>query len=209
MDHSLIEDWADFIRGVTAPEQTKKMRLHLDSGCQQCREIAETLQSVADLTVAEKSFQPPPNIVRYIKSCQVLHRHGEIYRRWGNVARLVFDTMSQPLPAGMRSFGVAPRHLLFKSGSFLIDLRLESQPQSNCVCLTGQVVDSAGSAEKLKEVPVILRTETSTVRQTMSNAFGEFQLEFEMDDNLVLAVGEEGAVLVPLTDLAPSRGQRP
>lgn len=205
MSHFSMQNWMDFVRGVASPEQTAAMRRHLDGTCEQCHNLMETWKFVADFGAREHSFEPPADVVRYVKSCHTLRRGPDAAPRFVNVARLIFDSLGQPLPAGIRGSGPAVRHLLFKSGSFLLDLRLEPQPRSRNVCLVGQVLDSAKAAGTVQQLPVSLQAETAKLIETKSNTFGEFQLEFEMADNLMLVVGLDDAIVVPISDLEPTR----
>jgi len=52
------------------------------------------------------------------------------------MARLLFDSLLEPIPAGTRASHFLPRQLAYSAGSVLIDLRLEHR--SGRVCLVGQ-----------------------------------------------------------------------
>ena len=105
------------------------------------------------------------------------------------LARLVFDSLNQPLPAGVRSGASDTRQLMFDAEGTVVDLVLDTRPQSQTVSLVGQVVDKQGAKVAPRQVRVVLWTETSQpLAQASANEFGEFQLEFAAQDRLRLSV---------------------
>ncbi|HEY3131984.1 MAG TPA: hypothetical protein VGL91_21185 [Acidobacteriota bacterium] len=198
MGHFTSEEWADFVRGIQSADRTIAIQQHLERKCERCRKDLATWSFVADLGSKEASYEPPADVVRYVKTCHVVGKPPGKRRGWMNVARLVFDTIRQPQPAGIRSSGLSPRQLLFKSGNLLVDLRVESQAKSNHFSVAGQVLDWAKPGQAVEQVPIVLSNKKNMVMQTASNQFGEFQLEFEMAENLLLTVGKDDPIVVPL-----------
>src|SRR2546425_771354 len=141
MGHFTSEEWADFVRGIQAADRAIAIQQHLKRKCKRCQKDLATWRFVSDLGSKEASYEPPADVVRYVKTCHVIGRPPGKRRRWTNVARLVFDTIRQPQLAGIRSSGLSPRQLLFKSGNLLVDLRVELQTKSNHFSVAGQVLD--------------------------------------------------------------------
>lgn len=122
------------------------------------------------------------------------------------MARLVFDSLSQPLTAGVRSGASDSRQLVFEAEGTMLDLVLDSRPQSGTLSLIGQVVDKGGAKVAPRQVAVILWTETGQpLAETSANEFGEFQLEFAAQDRLRLSVEIPGhkPVRIPPINLDP------
>ena len=88
---------------------------------------------------------------------------------------------------------------LHKAATFVVDLRLESQPGSNRVCLVGQILRQADPLRSVQDVLVLLVHDDSNVAESTTNSFGEFQLEFEPDkqNRLSLVLNENRAVVIP------------
>ena len=71
----------------------------------------------------------------------------------------------------------------------MVDLVLDTRPQSGTISLVGQVVDKGGAKIAPRQVAVIVWTETGQpLAETSANEFGEFQLEFAAQDRLRLSV---------------------
>jgi hypothetical protein len=105
------------------------------------------------------------------------------------MARLVFDSMNQPLTVGVRSGASESRQVAFEAEGTMVDLVLDKRPQSGTISLVGQVVDKGGAKIAPRQVAVIVWTETGQpLAETSANEFGEFQLEFAAQDRLRLSV---------------------
>jgi hypothetical protein len=101
------------------------------------------------------------------------------------LARLVYDSDTEPLPAGIRAGARLSRRAMFAAGDHQVDLQLDRQPTSDIVTLVGQVV-GRNQAANLADVPVWLMQRDSLVMRTTCNTFGEFRLEYEPRRNLRL-----------------------
>jgi hypothetical protein len=102
--------------------------------------------------------------------------------------RLVFDSFREPLPAGMRAAPSASRHVLYRAGQYFIDLRLDATAGSRRVSMAGQVV-RAGRDKSLPVTASVLLVDRRTVlAEVPVNAFGEFQLDYDVRAGLRLRV---------------------
>jgi hypothetical protein len=119
-----------------------------------------------ELTRREKAYEPPESAVRSIKSMYVMERSRKLLPRLARMAR----------------------HLLYKAGSFLIDMRLESQPALNRIFLAGQVMNSKDPDQGIEGANVVLLHGDQLVVETVSNSLGEFQMNFENNRNLRMFV---------------------
>lgn len=119
------------------------------------------------------------------------------------IARLIFDSFRQPLPAGMRASQASARQLVYEYGNIVVDV-LVHPLGSGGIVLVGQVLNPAEPEEKNDEIPVILISRSRTVMSTLTNRFGEFNLEFEFVESahLEIRVGERSWVSTPSIDMA-------
>ncbi len=123
------------------------------------------------------------------------------------LASLLFDTVAQPLPTGVRSVAAVARQLVYEAEGLTVDLRLDPQPQSNKICVVGQVLDKGVPRVSPSSASIMLWTEKGQpLVQVSANESGEFQLEFEVQENLRLSIDVAGrkTIRIPLANLGPS-----
>jgi hypothetical protein len=186
MGHFRLEEWADFARDVMAAEEKEAMQSHLDNGCKQCAKAFGTWKHVREAARREASYLPPEGIVRTVKAMGVVHAPDKARPVRLPLAQLLFDSFSSPLAAGVRSTSVAARQLLYGSGDYRMDLRIEPQEDSDKVSLSGQILNSANPDQPVGVLPVILRKGEKVLAESLTNKFGEFQLDFELEGSLQL-----------------------
>jgi CheY-like chemotaxis protein len=111
-----------------------------------------------------------------------LFRPKEVLRRLANVARLVFDSFVQPMPAGVRGVSQASsRQLVYQSGSLMADLRIEPQSDFRNFALVGQIADSNKPDRQFDSIPVVLHGPKGPIALSTTNKFGEFQFNFDFE----------------------------
>ena len=134
---------------------------------------------------SEPTFTPPDHPVRMVKVGFAATQSPRL-NPW-TMAKLVFDSLNQPLTAGMRSGPVGITTVDVRRRRNRRDLVLDTRPQSGTISLVGQVVDKGGTKVAPRQVSVTLWTETGQpVAETAANEFGEFQLEFTAQTRLRL-----------------------
>lgn len=118
-------------------------------------------------------------------------------------ARLVYDSLLQPLAGGIRSSLLADRRFIYQSDRLMVDLSLESHADSQRIRLLGQVADSAHPDHQLDGVPVVLQGQSGLIGVTATNEFGEFHFEFHSEAGITLDVGVKGnqPLSIELADL--------
>jgi len=210
MSHFKLEEWADFVRGVAREEQKKEMQNHLDNGCKGCAKLFATWKRVHEAGRREASYQPPESVVRSVKGAGVIHGLGKGWPVRSPIAELLFDSMSTPVAAGVRSTAVSLRQLLYGVGEYRLDLRIEPQENSDKVALIGQVLNSAHPDQPIGVTSVVLKRGKKVLAESMTNQLGEFQLECELKGSLQLQAGlPHGQVVkVPLVELASGGVER-
>jgi hypothetical protein len=191
LKHFSEAQWADFARNLLPPATKMTMRQHLDQGCKPCAATLQLWQNVREIAERESTFTPHENVVRVVKS-----QFAAVMPEPSRGVRLVFDSNLQPITAGIRG-GVAVRQFLYETDEYYIDLRLE--PRRERACLVGQVLNRGGKARGA-ELAVRLQKGKVPVAQTTANQFGEFQLEFEINEGLCISISsqKESEVILPL-----------
>lgn len=188
MNHFTIWDWADFSRGVADEAVRPAMQAHLSSGCARCERSVRLLRGVSATALGEAHFEPPDRAMRYARALFSLQKP-EKTGLARLVGRLIHDSALAPLPAGMRSEAQADqtRHLLYEAGGYYLDVQVE-QPEPGRVSLVGQIAARNNPDASTANLPVWLLDRTSLVASTISNRFGEFQLDSVPAKNLLLRV---------------------
>lgn len=197
MKHFSEQAWIDFVRGLPPrkgearpPEGTDfhaDLESHLAAGCLDCTTTHGFWKQVYGVAARESDYCPPENAVRVVK-LEFAASHQQRAAQ-AHEASLVFDTLSQPLLAGIRSITAAARQLLYEADGLTVDLRFDRHPRSNKVHLIGQVLAVAKSRASIAGLPVMLWTEEGMpVAENVTNDFGEFHLAFAAQDHLRLSI---------------------
>lgn len=204
--HFEIESWADFVRGLGEPDLRSRMEEHLQSPCPRCTVVAETLGHFAETAKQESLYEIPEYAVRSAKAIFALQRPERVQLMPRLVAKLVFDSFREPLPAGVRGQTRTSRQTLYHAGSYSIDLRIEQERGAREVVAVGQLFDRSDPRRRMAMVPVILTSGEDIVAKTLSNSFGEFQLHYSPARHLRLHVPllEKSAIELDLDPANPA-----
>lgn len=187
-NHFTVEEWADFSRGKAAPGARAEMEHHLTQGCSKCSQIVQLWRSVLETAARESAFEPPAAAVRCAKALYAALPPLQASKMSLRIARLA--GFGQPALEGVRAAGAgaAPSHFLFQEGTLLLDMYLQPQPTSARISVVGQVMDSTRPDQPFENQPVVLVRGGDALARTSTNEFGEFRLEFEPDDDLLLMI---------------------
>ncbi len=188
MKHFEAGQWADLVRGVAGDRERVEMEAHLASGCRICRRTAEILRDVAAMASAEGRYQLPEYAVHNARAVFVLQRPERVHLFPRIVAHLVYDSFREPLPAGVRARHRLTRHALYEAADYSLDLRLEHQTGKSVVNLVGQIANKKDPGRAPDRLPVFLMSGKEIVARTLSNSFGEFQMEYQPRQHLGLFV---------------------
>ena len=116
--------------------------------------------------------------------------HHEVFPRIA--AQLVRNSVQQPIPAvGVRGRRRTCRTALYRADGYSIELRLEHEPGSRRLDLSGQIADSKHPRSKLKETTVLLMSGKNLVALAVSDALGGFQMQCAPARSLRLQVSLE------------------
>ena len=213
MRHIPQESLAEFVR-ETLPSADSRMVQDHAAECRECSEVIGMFRKIAQVGGKEHLYEPPAGIVRAVKAyfeTQQDRAHHPV-----GLIELLFDSLAQPVAAGARAASVASaRQLLYRVGTVYVDMRVDSEVNSENAALVGQMLDSAHPGHPVAGVPVVLMDGRKNVASTISNNNGEFHLAFSIKNNLRLSitVGDTSPVYLPITGVEerkrpamPSRG---
>lgn len=190
--HFDITEWADYVRNVVSAQQSEQMQTHLQAGCSKCEKVQALLSRFATICLREATFQVPRAAELQVKGLVALTRtprRSAFQRLLGN---LVYDSINDPQPAGVRGTHQINRQVLFHAGEYSVDLRFEHEKGSASMVLVGQIANQSAPEDTLANVPVILVAGNRELTRSISNTFGEFQLEYVPESDLRLLVPLEG-----------------
>lgn len=211
MKHYSLEQWTDFVRGATDEATRAAMTAHLQVGCTRCAKAAETLRRVGKILAGEAKYQVPEHAVRCARAIFASQRP-QFMRIPRLAVQLIYDSLREPLPAGIRARDQLTRRALYQAGGFFLDLRLEHASGSPMLNLVGQLANRDMPAESSCGVLVLLTAGNDVVGRTLTNRFGEFQMEYEPVPNLRLFVplhAAGGRIELPLSRMSAEASREP
>jgi hypothetical protein len=216
MTHHDMSDWIDYLRGVAEPARRAAMDAHLREGCRACEELLADLRTLAVALAADEALEPPAHVVRWARAVFTRVRPESVCALPRVLARLVHDSLAEPLPAGVRGGDPASRQALFEAGDTFVDLRVERRPGQAAVALVGQLLrehrgDGVGGGLAMDGRPVVLTADGTILAATASNEHGEFHFEYVPEGRMRLhiPVGDRLArIEIPLNGLTPGGKSR-
>ena len=206
MEHFAEENWADFVRGTGSSETNSEIAAHLESACISCNSAFNMWTRVRTVAANEVNFIAPEDAGRMAKTEFGIQARQEPQDSADGM--LVFDSLTQPVLAGVRSGAVTARQVVYEVDGLTLDLRLDAQMNSKKVCVVGQILDQRVPRASLGEAMVILWNERGLpIQTTKTSELGEFHLEFEVQETMRLSIQVAGQrpVRIPLGKLAIER----
>jgi hypothetical protein len=194
MKHFSEAAWADFARNLLAPDTKMTMQLHLDDGCRKCTDTLQMWESVHSIAAGESVFIPPSDVVRVVKS-----QFAPVAPEKSRGFRLLFDSRLEPMPAGVRG-SVAAHQFLYETDEYYIDLRVEPHREASHASLVGQVLNRTGKQQAAQGLAVLLQDGKRPISETLTNQFGEFELEFASAKSLSISIrrNKSEVIVLPL-----------
>jgi hypothetical protein len=187
MKHYALDQWIDFTRGLAAPEARARMSEHLATGCDRCQGDADFCAQVKDVFQRLETQHVPEYVTRMARAIFPFRPE-----RLGRGTRLpievLFDSFLVPAPAGLRATWQVGWQGLYRAGDCSIDLRIEPELKSTRAAVIGQISNHVLPEVEMGNIPVSLRLGKQVVAETLSNRFGEFQMEYEQQARLKLCI---------------------
>ncbi len=178
MRHHDTNDWIDYLRGLVGPDRQAAMEAHLREGCDACRDTVDRLAALARAVAEDEAFEPPPHVVRCARALFSQFRPERVRALPRLLARLVQDSLRDPVPAGIRGDESASRQFLYEANGIYLDLRLEQRRGQASVALVGQLLGREGPGEPIERRPIVLTSGREVVSMVGSNEHGEFHIEY-------------------------------
>ena len=210
MSHFPSKDWVNLVRGVSPIQQQALIERHLEQGCEVCRIDSQVWRMVSDCLSREASYQVPESVLRIVKAAYPSEKSLSWLRQIAEMAQVVFDSWQQPGAAVSRTGQMRfSRQVIHEAEPFVIDLRIEADPGGKRVQLTGQILNSWNPDQEIEAVDVILLSGDHLVVKTSANAKGEFDVDFEAQEELHLFINIRGqrAIGIPLPRLERSQAK--
>jgi len=208
MEHYDIVRWTDFVRGVAPEEDQAAMQRHLGGTCPICLPVAEFLGKLLCVCSNLVRYQAPESAVRLGKALFPMQRPEKANTAIRIPVRLIYDSFLAPAPVGLRAGQTIGRQVIYEAGDCSLDLRVEPQSRSSLAALVGQISSPRRPGLQVANIPVCVRSGKAAVARTLSNEFGEFQMEYEQKGRLRLRislVGDAKYIDVPLKRLSADR----
>jgi hypothetical protein len=208
MKHYGIAQWVDYTRGLVPAMDGTVMQQHLTDGCSECHELAEFCSKVSNICHEMAQISVPEWVVRSARAIFPV-RQRETPRRVLRIpVELIYDSFLVPAPAGLRATWQVGWQALYRAGDCSLDLRVEPELHSSRAAVIGQISNHVLPGDRMEGIPVYVKSGRMVVAETRSNAFGEFQMEYEQQGRLQLCVDLENGskrFQVPLKKFASDK----
>lgn len=172
--------------------------------CEECESSSNFWGHVYELLSREGDYQPSTEALRNVKSAFTAQEPVPWWDRVTDFASVLFDSFLQPALAGVRSSSRISRQITVESGTFVVDLQVESAAVQHQFLLTGQILTGNNSVGKIMGAEIVLLSPDKVVQKTRANDLGEFCLDFSYVENLRLFIdikGERGVgIILPKLD---------
>ncbi len=151
--------------------------------------------------------QVPESTVRLARSIFPARSHAVVKRGMRLPVELIFDSLLVPVPAGLRASWQVGWQGLYRAGDCSVDLRIEPELTSSRAAVIGQITNHVLPELDMGNLPVRLRSGKVVVAETLSNRFGEFQMEYEQQARLKLCIDLQDSknIQVPLKKFIPDQ----
>jgi hypothetical protein len=186
MKHFSSEEWIDFVNQVASHRKQELMQKHLGS-CSACTKKMKLWQKVREAASLEANYQPPDGMVRVAKSAFASAGLLEQPKK-GSFVEMLFDSLMQPALQGARSTNMATRQVLYRAGTYQLDLQIEATPDGAVLMVTGQLMDVSTPEMVSRGVRVALSDGSENIAYTVTNEFGEFRAEVANSGDLEIFV---------------------
>jgi hypothetical protein len=199
-----FERLIDFLDGRVSAREKDLVEAHLRVGCSECRAGRLWYEGFKRLGAGLGTTEAPPWIIRRAERLFDIKRpSARVAGAAHSVAKLVFDSLKRPAPAGARSAAVPERQVLYWIENYSIDLQMV-QTASASANLIGQVIDAEEAGfGSVAQAPVDLIYEGEPVRRTTTNEIGEFSI-IGVDQHAYDLRIETRDIIINIVDLSVS-----
>jgi hypothetical protein len=213
MSHPALQHWVDRARGVLGDPELAAAEAHLAGGCESCRRTAEVMTLFTQLAGRERDYEAPAAIAERAEAVFPRRESARGGRRLTCLAaQLVYDSMRDPLPLGVRG-NDRVNQVLYHAGRYSVDLQINREQgrresRSPRLIVVGQIADCDEPRRPVSDRPVLLLAGRDVAARTLSNELGEFHLECEPRERLRLQVWISGAQRIEVPVRSFEAGER-
>ncbi len=204
MKHIATGLLVDYARGLAGEADHPDLEAHLASGCPSCQRQASVLGKLASTARAESSYAPLPDVVsraEQIFPSRQPKQESDSLRTI--LARLVYDSVLDPLPAGVRAKD-RPSQALYEAADYAVDLQMSREHAgrehgASRMVVVGQIADRRRPGRWVADKLVVLMSGREVAAQARSSEHGEFHLECASTDDLHLRVSVEAETRIEVS----------
>ena len=202
LDHFSDEIWSDYVRGLSPVPEALAIEQHLHEGCGTCGNAFQLWRMVAQIASIEVRDEVPEDLLLASRAAYGAWVRRRLLPKRARMARLIFDSLLEPLPVGVRGDSPMPRRVLERAGNWLVDLRFEPVAGKRIV-LIGQALRRGKPDVAGVGFPILLMSADTLFTETSTNQFGEFQLQFDRANDLriYIEVPRQRPIGIVLPDL--------
>lgn len=196
MNHIEAHRWVDYSRGLMSEAERAAADAHLATGCTSCRRTAEVMARMAEAARAGAEYEVPSYLTQQALALFAPPRRKRKERLAKVLTNLVYDSMREPLPAGVRATSRSSQ-ILYDAGDFALDLQVSREyggrtQRAQRLVMVGQIADRRNPSSPLGDLPVLLLSGRNVAARALSNELGEFHLECEPRKGLRLQIWVRG-----------------
>src|SRR5690242_10717535 len=190
MSHYAIDQWADLNRGLLTGNEAMQMRAHAGT-CGECHRLSEFTLKLTKICASSANITVPESALRLARAIFPVRITSRPKRGNRIPIELIFDSFLAPMPVGLRATWQVGWQGLYRAGDCSVDLRIEPELKSSRAAVIGQITNHVVPEAAMSNLPVSLRAGEMLIAETVSNRFGEFQMEYEEQASLKLCINLE------------------
>jgi len=184
MNNSNAVEWNEPVKHLAPYTLQMTIQKHWQTGRKRDVETLWLWLKVANAAAVEDSYQPAAENVRVAKAAFATAGFAAKSQEKDSPIELLFDSFSQPPQAGTRSAATRVRQMLYRVEPYQIDLQIEFEPETDCLIVTGQLLDVSHPQMVGRDVQVMLSDGHEYIVNTVTNQFGEFSSEVKNSGDL-------------------------
>lgn len=173
-----FEQLIEYLDNRLPEKESARVAAHLSQNCQSCAETRRWYESVRVITEGDDSIEPPAWVFkRAARIFQTRRNRPKLVERIGQaVASLVFDSFARPALAGVRSTETTNRQLLYRAGSFSIDLQVAPTEQARADIIGQVLKEGETTFESVAGLKLEITSLGKSVRSARTDEMGEFKI---------------------------------
>jgi hypothetical protein len=173
-----FERLIDYLDNKLDQAEAARLTAHLSADCAQCAETRDWYERVRTVAATDESTEPPSWVFkRAVRLFEGKPARPRLAERIGQaVASLIFDSLAQPVIAGVRSTETTNRQLLYRAGNYSIDLQIAPAEHLRAD-LIGQILKEGEAAfESVSGLRLEISRQGDPIFATVTDDMGEFKI---------------------------------